>query len=68
MPHDGYHLFVSGPPGSGKKTLARQAIDQHVAIHGVQRSDWVLVLPRAGASARLLAGVRRPLLLVGRRG
>lgn len=43
MLRDGYHLFVSGPPGSGKKTLARQAIDQYVARHGVQRCDWVYV-------------------------
>ncbi|HET7526271.1 MAG TPA: ATP-binding protein, partial [Burkholderiaceae bacterium] len=43
MPHDGYHLFVSGPPGSGKRTLAREAIAAHVARHRVQRSDWVYV-------------------------
>jgi len=43
MPHEGYHLFVSGPPGSGKKTLAREAIAEHVARQGVQRSDWVYV-------------------------
>jgi len=43
MPHDGYHLFVAGPPGSGKKTLARRAIAAHVAHDGVPRSDWVYV-------------------------
>jgi hypothetical protein len=49
---------------------------RHVARSGAQldageieraRAD-LLVLPRAGVSARLLASVRRPLLLVGRRG
>src|SRR5512147_438172 len=43
MPHEGYHLFVSGPPGSGKKTLAHEAIAEQVARQGVQRSDWVYV-------------------------
>jgi predicted ATP-dependent protease len=43
MPHDGYHLFISGPPGSGKRTLARQAIDAQAARNAVQRSDWVYV-------------------------
>ncbi|HVO08245.1 MAG TPA: AAA family ATPase [Burkholderiaceae bacterium] len=43
MPHEGYHLFVSGPPGSGKKTLAHEAIAEHVARQAVQRSDWVYV-------------------------
>jgi predicted ATP-dependent protease len=43
MPHPGYHLFVMGPPGTGKRSLARHAIDAHVARHGIQRSDWVYV-------------------------
>ncbi len=43
MRHAGYHLYVMGPPGSGKRSLVRQAIDAHLAHDGVQRSDWVYV-------------------------
>ena len=43
MPHEGYHLFISGPPGSGKRTLAQQAIATRVRSAGVRRSDWVYV-------------------------
>lgn len=43
MPHDGYHLFISGPPGCGRKTLARRAIAARAAHDGVTRSDWVYV-------------------------
>jgi predicted ATP-dependent protease len=43
MRHPGYHLFVMGPSGAGKRSLARHAIEAHVADHGVQRSDWVYV-------------------------
>src|SRR5574337_1842740 len=37
-----YHLFVMGPPGSGRKALVRQAISAHAAA-GERRSDWVYV-------------------------
>lgn len=43
MPRPGHHLFVMGPPGSGKKTLVRQAIAKHLERHAVQRFDWVYV-------------------------
>jgi predicted ATP-dependent protease len=43
MRHAGYHLYVMGPPGSGKRSLVRRAIDAHVAADGVHRSDWVYV-------------------------
>ena len=43
MRHPGYHLYVMGPPGSGKRSLVRQTIDAHLARDGVQRSDWVYV-------------------------
>lgn len=70
MRHAGYHVFVMGPPGAGKRTLARRAIADHVARNGPRRSDWVYVndfaqphqpvaleLP-AGRGARLRADMR----------
>jgi len=64
MPRDGHHLFVMGPPGVGKRTLVRRAIEAHVASNGVECFDWayvnnfaqphrprVLRLPRGRASA-----------------
>ena len=43
MSSPGHHVFVSGPPGSGRRSLVRQAITAHLAHGGVQRSDWVYV-------------------------
>ena len=43
MPREGYHLFVMGPQGSGKKSLAVQAIDAQRARVPAARSDWVYV-------------------------
>ena len=43
MQHAGHHLFVMGPPGTGRRTLVRQAIAAQVSADGVQRSDWVYV-------------------------
>jgi predicted ATP-dependent protease len=43
MPADGHHLFVMGPPGVGKHTLVRRAIEAHFARHGSRRWDWVYV-------------------------
>ena len=42
-PHDGHHLFVAGPPGSGRRALVRHAVAARVSAKGVQRSDWVYV-------------------------
>ncbi len=39
----GFHLFVMGPPGSGRRSLARRVIEQQVAREGVARSDWLYV-------------------------
>jgi predicted ATP-dependent protease len=41
--HEGHHLFVAGPPGSGKHSLVRQAIAARPAGDGIARSDWVYV-------------------------
>ena len=43
MRHAGHHLFVMGPPGTGRRTLVRQAIATQVKTNGVVRSDWVYV-------------------------
>jgi len=42
-PHPGFHLFVMGPPGAGRRSLARRVIETQAALNGVQRSDWVYV-------------------------
>jgi predicted ATP-dependent protease len=39
----GFHLFVMGPPGSGRRSLVRSAVSAHLAHDGVRRSDWVYV-------------------------
>ena len=39
----GHHVFVMGPPGTGRRTLVRQAIAEQVRADGVVRSDWVYV-------------------------
>jgi predicted ATP-dependent protease len=60
MPREGYHLFIMGPAGSGKRSLARRAIDARVAGHGVHRYDWVYVnnfdRPHQPVAIRLGAG------------
>ena len=39
----GFHLFVMGPPGSGRRSLAHRVIEERAARDGTQRSDWVYV-------------------------
>ena len=39
----GFHLFVMGPPGAGRRSLARQVIERQAARDAVQRSDWLYV-------------------------
>lgn len=41
--HDGFHLFVMGPPGSGRRSLARRVIAGVAATDARRRSDWVYV-------------------------
>ena len=43
MRRAGYHLYVMGPPGSGKRSLVRRAISAHLAHDGLHRNDWVYV-------------------------
>ncbi|MBL8350753.1 MAG: AAA family ATPase [Burkholderiaceae bacterium] len=43
MRHAGHHLFVMGPPGTGRRTLVRQAIAAQMKADGGTRSDWVYV-------------------------
>lgn len=43
MSGPGHHLFVSGPAGSGRRSLVRQAITAQLDHEGVHRSDWVYV-------------------------
>ena len=42
MRHAGYNLYVMGQPGSGKRTLIRQLLDQRVAEEA-KPSDWCYV-------------------------
>ena len=42
MRHAGYNLYVMGEPGSGKRTLIRQLLDQRVG-HAAQPTDWCYV-------------------------
>ncbi|MCL4739962.1 MAG: AAA family ATPase [Burkholderiaceae bacterium] len=66
----GFHLFVMGSPGSGRRSLARAVIAAQAARGGPERHDWVYVnrfdrphqplalqLP-AGQGARLRADMR----------
>jgi predicted ATP-dependent protease len=39
----GFHLFVMGLPGAGRRSIARRVIELHLADNGVQRSDWLYV-------------------------
>ena len=41
--HDGFHLFVMGPSGSGRRSLARRVIAGVAARDARPRSDWVYV-------------------------
>ncbi len=43
MRHAGYHLYVMGPPGSGKRSLVRRSIGAQRPQREAQRSDWVYV-------------------------
>jgi lon-related putative ATP-dependent protease len=42
MRHAGYNLYVMGPPGSGKRFLVRQLLDQQAAV-GTRPDDWCYV-------------------------
>jgi predicted ATP-dependent protease len=59
-PHAGHHLFVAGPPGSGRRALVRQAVRERLRNDGVTRSDWVYVnhfaLPHKPLALELPAG------------
>ena len=55
MRHPGYHLYVMGPPASGRKAIVRQAIDAHCRRFAPPaRSDWVY-LNNFGQSHRPVA-------------
>ena len=42
MRHAGYNLYVMGPPGSGKRYLVRQLLDQRVGKEA-KPADWCYV-------------------------
>ena len=42
MRHAGYNLYVMGPPGSGKRYLVRQLLDQRVG-EAAKPADWCYV-------------------------
>ena len=43
MRSPGWHTYVAGPPGSGRRSLVRAAIDAHLVGEPARRSDWVYV-------------------------
>ncbi|HJX57734.1 MAG TPA: ATP-binding protein, partial [Thiobacillus sp.] len=60
MRHAGYNLYVMGPPGSGKRYLVRQLLDQRVG-EGAKPADWCYVhnfsQPHKPRAIRLPAGM-----------
>ncbi|MCS7101447.1 MAG: AAA family ATPase [Burkholderiaceae bacterium] len=43
MPDDGYHVYLMGPPGSGKRAIAQRAIRAQRAGARKPRGDWAYV-------------------------
>lgn len=39
----GFHLFVMGPSGSGRRSLVHRVIEAQARLNGVRRNDWVYV-------------------------
>jgi lon-related putative ATP-dependent protease len=60
MRHAGYNLYVMGPPGSGKRYLVRQLLDQRVGQEA-KPADWCYVhnfsQPHKPRAIRLPAGM-----------
>ena len=60
MRHAGYNLYVMGPPGSGKRYLVRQLLDQRVGTEA-KPADWCYVhnfsQPHKPHAIRLPAGM-----------
>ncbi|MBU1396457.1 MAG: AAA family ATPase, partial [Gammaproteobacteria bacterium] len=60
MRHAGYNLYVMGPPGSGKRYLVRQLLDQRVGTEA-KPADWCYVhnfsQPHKPRAIRLPAGM-----------
>lgn len=56
----GYHLYVMGPPGSGRHRLVRSVIDARIGQGCSPRSDWVYVhdfaAPHRPIALQLAAG------------
>ncbi|HOM12178.1 MAG TPA: AAA family ATPase [Rubrivivax sp.] len=56
----GYHLVVTGAPGTGKRSLVRRLIEQRAPLQCAPRSDWVYVnnfaAPHQPVALQLAAG------------
>ena len=59
IPSEGYNVFVLGPPGTGRSTMTRQALEQ-IARGEPQPSDWCYVYnfedPRSPKTIELPVG------------